>query len=64
MEIQELANLILNSGVSIAVIGYFMFRDFKFMNQLQSTLVTLVDTVNALNICVRELARKESEDGN
>lgn len=64
MEIQELANLILNSGVSIAVIGYFMFRDFKFMNQLQSTLVTLVDTVNSLNICVRELARKESEDGN
>lgn len=63
MEIQELANLILNSGVSIAVIGYFMFRDFKFMNQLQSTLVTLVDTVNSLNICVRELSRKEEQYG-
>lgn len=63
MEIQELANLILNSGVSIAVIGYFMFRDFKFMNQLQSTLVTLVDTVNTLNVCVRELSRKEEQYG-
>ena len=63
MEIQEMANLILNSGVSIAVIGYFMFRDFKFMNQLQSTLVTLVDTVNSLNICVRELSRKEEQYG-
>lgn len=65
MEIQELANLILNSSVSIAVIGYFMYRDFRFMNSLQTTLVTLVDTVSALKDCVNELRRKEEgEDGN
>lgn len=65
MEIQDLANLILNSSVSIAVIGYFMYRDFRFMSSLQTTLVTLVDTVSALKDCVNELRRKEvGEDGN
>ena len=48
MEIQEVTNLILNSAVSVVVIAYFMYRDFKFMGQLQTTLVTLVDTVAVL----------------
>lgn len=64
MEIQELANLLLNSGVSIAVIGYFMYRDFRFMNTLQTTLTTLVDTVSTLKDCVNELQRKENDNGN
>lgn len=57
MEIQELANLILNSGVAIIVVAYFMFRDYKFMGQLQVTLVSLVETVNTLKDCVNELSR-------
>ncbi len=48
MEIQETANLILNSSVSIIVIAYFMYRDYNFMGQLQQTLQTLVDTVECL----------------
>lgn len=43
-----LVNMILNSSVSIIVIAYFMYRDFKFMTQLQQTLQTLVDTVDCL----------------
>lgn len=57
MEIQELANLILNSGTAIIVVAYFMFRDYKFMGQLQVTLVSLVETVNTLKDCVNELGR-------
>ena len=45
---EDIANLLLNTGVSIAVIAYFMYRDFKFMVQLQQTLQTLVDTVDCL----------------
>ena len=37
-----------NNGVAVAVIVYFMYRDFKFQESLQSTLQSLVDTVNAL----------------
>ena len=58
MEWEQIANLILNDGIAIAVVGYFMFRDFKFMQQLQTVLVTLVNTVNVLNDTVKELANK------
>lgn len=60
MEIQELTNLLLNSGVSIIVIAYFMYRDYKFMNTLQTTLTTLVDTVDTLKDYVRGF-RAETE---
>lgn len=63
MELEQMANLILNNGIAIAVVGYFMFRDYKFMGQLQTVLVTLVDTVGVLKDTVNELARKEKADG-
>ena len=48
MDMEAIVNLLLNSSVSIIVIAYFMYRDFKFMVQLQQTLQTLVDTVDCL----------------
>lgn len=63
MELEQMANLILNNGIAIAVVGYFMFRDYKFMGQLQTVLVTLVDTVGVLKDTVNELARKEDANG-
>jgi hypothetical protein len=58
MEIQDTVNLILNSGVSIVVIAYFMYRDYKFIAQLQTTLTTLIDTVDCLKECVNGIAEK------
>lgn len=63
MEMEQLANLILNDGIAIAVVGYFMFRDYKFMQQLQTVLVTLVETVGVLKDSVNELAKREVKDG-
>lgn len=48
MELEAMTNLFLNTGVTVAVIAYFIYRDNKFMSELQKTLTTLVDTVNAL----------------
>lgn len=48
MEIDALANLILNNSIAIAVVAFFMYRDLKFMNQLQQTLQALVDAVDSL----------------
>lgn len=61
MEINELVNLALNSGVAIVVIIFFMYRDIKFMSQLQTTLTALVDTVNALKDVVND--EKEVKKG-
>lgn len=51
---QEYVNLFMNTGTSIVVIAYFIYRDFKFMGTLQTTLQTLVDTVEALHRCCKE----------
>lgn len=55
MDFQELTNLILNSTVSIVVICYFMIRDYKFMDSLQTTLTTLVNTVDTLKELVGDI---------
>ena len=62
----EIVNLILNSSVTIVIIAYFIYRDNKFMSQLQNTLTTLVDTVDTLKdlITSTKISRKgEKEDG-
>lgn len=48
----EIVSAIADNTVSIVVIAYFMFRDYKFMGDLQKTLQTLVDTVGVLKIFV------------
>ena len=50
----SMIQLILNSSVSVAVIAYFMYRDNKFMTELQNTLTTLVDTINVLKDLIQK----------
>ena len=54
MEMQEIATLLLNNGIAVVVIAYFIYRDNKFMATLQNTLTTLVDTVKALENTVHD----------
>lgn len=55
----DLINIITNTTVSIAVIAFFMYRDIKFMGQLQTTLQALIDTVDSLKHCIDEHQDKE-----
>lgn len=48
MDMQGLVNLIVNSSVSIVVIAYFMFRDYKFMQQLSTSIQQLVDKLDII----------------
>ncbi len=48
MEMDVLVTTILNSSVSVAVIAYFMYRDYKFLSTLEKTLQSLVNTVDTL----------------
>lgn len=49
---EQIANLILNDSIAIAVVAFFMYRDLKFMNQLQTTLQALIDAVEGLKQAV------------
>lgn len=46
--VTDVVSLIQNTGVTIVILAYFIFRDYKFMSTLQNTLSTLVNTVNTL----------------
>lgn len=49
---QDFITMIVNNGTAVAIIAYFMYRDFKFMSTLRDTLTTLVDTVDVLKDAV------------
>lgn len=53
MEMKDLVNMIQNTGVTVVIIGYFIFRDYKFMGTLKDTLTTLVNTVSTLKEVVQ-----------
>ena len=59
MEMADLMNLILNSSVSIVVIVYFMFRDYKFMQQLTTSIQQLVDKINVMLSIKEEGGKKD-----
>lgn len=62
MELEAMTNLFLNTGVTVVVIAYFIYRDNKFMSELQKTLTTLVDTVNALREQTMKIEENKEEE--
>ena len=51
--IDFLVNLFVNNGTAIAVIAYFMWRDFKFMDTLNSALQKLIETTETLKTLIK-----------
>lgn len=50
---KEIVTLIQNTGVTVVILGYFIYRDYKFMSTLKDTLTTLVNTINTLKEVVQ-----------
>ena len=48
MEINTFADVILNNGIGVACIIYFMFRDYKFMSKITELMQSIQDTLNFL----------------
>lgn len=62
MEMESMVNLILNSSVSIVVIVYFMFRDYKFISQLTSSIQQLVDCIASLSKDINDVLPERSDN--
>lgn len=62
MEMETLANLIMNSGVSIAVIVYFMFRDFKFIQQLNINIQKMIDVLCLTNEQINKIEKRKGAE--
>lgn len=39
---QDIVNIIVNNGVAVGIIIYFIYRDTKFLTSLQTSLTTLL----------------------
>lgn len=46
---EQIAQLASNVGVTVVIIAYFMYRDNKFMSELQKTLTTMNDSLTTIN---------------
>ena len=46
---EQIVQLASNVGVTVIVIAYFMYRDNKFMNELQKMLTTMNDSLTTIN---------------
>lgn len=59
MDVNQIADLIMNNGVAITVIIYFMFRDYKFISELSKSIQRLTDCL----VQVDDKLSKFSEGG-
>lgn len=59
MEINDIVSLFVNNGVAVAVIIYFMIRDYKFISQLTLMIQQLNDTVRDVEDTIKRLSRVE-----
>ena len=57
---EQIVQLASNVGVTVVVIAYFMYRDNKFMSELQKTLTTM----NASLTTINQLLIKEKINNN
>ena len=53
----------MNAGVTVVVLAYFIYRDYKFSEKLNSSLTTLNDTTNLIKDLLIKEEREEKKDG-
>ena len=48
MMIEDIVNLIMTNGIGIVLIGYFIYRDFKFTEKITDALDKVNETLTIL----------------
>lgn len=57
---KELADLVVNNGIGVACLIYFMFRDYKLMSDLKETMAVVKEYVRKQE---KRLEKEEEDDG-
>lgn len=47
-DMNDLVNLLVNNGIAVVVVAYFMIRDYKFNNELIKTMTQIQDNLQTL----------------
>ena len=59
---EALVNLIVNNGVAVVVIAYFMFRDYKFIQNLNTNIQKMIDVIMLTDEEKRRIEKKGGEE--
>lgn len=59
---ENVIKLIVNNGVAIAVIVYFMWSQSTFMKELNESIKTLSECVNGLKTMIETLHKEEDSN--
>ena len=58
---ENIVNLIVNNGVAIVVVGYFLFTNYKFNENLIKTLTEITVTLKDIQDDLREGQTNENK---
>ena len=61
MDFKEIVDLIVSNGIGVACIVYFMFRDYKFMGQLQNTMTAVRESLDIIEKLLLERSVKKDD---
>lgn len=64
MEIESIVSVIINNGVAVSLLAYFVYRDNKFMSNLDVTLKTLQTSVDSVRTLLEKEVEKRGKDDN
>lgn len=59
MNMTELINLIVNNGIAVVVVGYFMYTNYKFNLTLTSTLSEISSTLETLTKKIEKIEESQ-----
>ena len=45
---EDVANLIVNNGMAVVIVAYFLFKDYKFNNQIVSLMGEIKEVLGSL----------------
>lgn len=62
MEIENIVSVIINNGVAVSLLAYFVYRDNKFMSNLDVTLKTLQTSVDSVRALLEKEVEKRDKD--
>lgn len=58
---ENIVNLIVNNGVAVVVVGYFLFTNYKFNEKLISTLTEITVTLKDIQDDLKGVKENEKE---
>lgn len=61
MELESIMSAIINNGVAVGLLVYFVYRDNKFISSLDVTLKTLQTSVDSVRGLLEKTYRKKRE---